>query len=60
MEERLGYCLDEPGLKVSAGTKDVSLLHNVQTTSEAQLATYSGVTGVLVQEQCGLGMKLKN
>jgi len=49
MGERLSYCLDDPGLKVPAGTKNVSFLPNAQNTSVAQLATYSGVTGVLVQ-----------
>jgi hypothetical protein len=49
MEERLGYCLDDPGLKVPAAAKGFSLLPNVRTISEAQLATYSVVTGVLVQ-----------
>jgi hypothetical protein len=49
MEERLGYCLEDPGLKVPAGAKDFSLLLNVQTSSGAQLATYSVVKGVFVQ-----------
>jgi hypothetical protein len=49
MDELLGYCLDDPGFKVPAGTKDFSLLPNVKASSEAQPATYSVVTGVLVQ-----------
>jgi hypothetical protein len=49
MEERLGYCLDYTGLKVPTGAKDFSLLPNVHTRSEAQIAIYLVVTGVRVQ-----------
>jgi hypothetical protein len=58
MEERLGYWLDDPELKVPAWAKNFSLLRNVQSSCEAQPATYSAVTSVLVQGQRCHGVKL--
>ena len=43
----IGLLPGRSGLKVPAGAKDFSLLPNVQTSSEAELATYLVVTKVV-------------
>jgi hypothetical protein len=46
---RLDYGPDDPGIRVqfSAGVKDFSLLHSVNTDSEAHTASYQVSAGVL-------------
>jgi hypothetical protein len=51
---RLGYGKDGPGFEIPSDARDLSLLQNVQTGSEALSAPYSMDNRVLLKKWPGL------
>jgi len=46
------------GVRIPVGARDISLLPNVQTVSEAHLSSNLSGTGILSREKGGMNVKL--